>query len=139
WQGPGEVLVGQLAATKLGRHADALAIGRTVQFEGRSWKVSGWFASAGSALEAELLCRLEELQQAMKRQDVSLVAATLAPGAAFQDIDEFCKERIDLELQATPEIRYYESLQRHYGPVRLLAWLMVCLIAGSGGFAGLNT
>src|SRR5262249_24882320 len=54
-------------------------------------------------------------------------------------VDEFCKERIDLELQATPEVRYYESLQRHYGPVRLLAWLMVCLIAGSGVFAGLNT
>jgi ABC-type lipoprotein release transport system permease subunit len=139
WPGPGEVLVGRLAGTKLGRQADALALGRTVEFEGRSWKVSGWFASAGSALEAELWCRLEELQQAMKRQDVSMVAVTLAAGGAYQDIDEFCKDRIDLELQATPEVRYYESLQRHYRPVRLLAWLMVCLIAGSGVFAGLNT
>jgi ABC-type lipoprotein release transport system permease subunit len=116
-----------------------LAIGRIVQFEGQSWKVSGWFAAAGSALESELWCPLQELQQAMKRQDVSLVAVTLAAGAAYQDIDEFCKERVDLELQATPEVRYYESLQRHYRPVRLLAWLMVILIAGSGIFAGLNT
>jgi ABC-type lipoprotein release transport system permease subunit len=70
---------------------------------------------------------------------VSLVTLTLAPGASFGDVDEFCKERLDLELQATPEEEYYASLYRHYRPVRLLAWLVVCLVAGSGVFAGLNT
>src|SRR5439155_14437555 len=66
-------------------------------------------------------------------------ALTLAPGAAFGDVDEFCKERLDLELQATPETAYYESLQKHYRPVRMLAWLVVWLVAGAGVFAGLNT
>ena len=139
WPGPGEVLVGRLAATKLGRRAESLAIGRNVRFEGGSWRVSGWFASQGSALEAELWCPLNELQQAMKRQDISILAVTLAPGAEFGDLDVFCKERLDLELQATRETDYYASLQRHYRPVRIMAWLMVCLIAGSGIFAGLNT
>jgi ABC-type antimicrobial peptide transport system permease subunit len=138
WPGPGEVLAGRLADTKLGRHADTLAVGRTVTFEGRDWRVSGRFASLGSALESELWCPLEDLQQAMKRQDVSIVALTLAPGAAFADVDELCKERLDLELQATPETAYYQSLQKHYRPVRLLAWLVVCLVAGAGVFAGLN-
>jgi ABC-type lipoprotein release transport system permease subunit len=75
----------------------------------------------------------------MKRQDLSVVALTLAPGATFGDLDEFCKERLDLELQATPETAYYASLQHHYRPVRLLAWLVVFLVAGAGVFAGLNT
>jgi len=139
WPGPGEVLVGKLAATKLGRAADALAIGRTVSFEGRAWQVSGWFASQGSTLEAELWCPLADLQQAMKRQDVSILALTLAPGAEFAEIDEYLKTRLDLEMAATPEAAYYASLQRHYRPVRVMAWLMVGLIAGSGVFAGLNT
>jgi hypothetical protein len=75
----------------------------------------------------------------MKRQDVSLVALTLAPGAGFGDVDEFCKERLDLELQATPETAYYEALRHHYRPVRAMAWLVVLLVAGAGVFAGLNT
>jgi ABC-type lipoprotein release transport system permease subunit len=138
WPGPGEVLVGRLAAAKLGWGAGALVVGRTVTFEGRAWKVCGRFAARGSTLESELWCALEDLQQATRRQDVSYVALTLAPGASFADVDEFCKERLDLELQATPEAAYYEALRRHYAPVRALAWLVVCLVAGAGVFAGLN-
>lgn len=67
-----------------------------------------------------------------------MVAVLLASGTQFADLDEFCKERLDLELQATPETTYYESLQRHYGPVRLLAWLIVFIIAGAGVFTGMN-
>jgi ABC-type antimicrobial peptide transport system permease subunit len=139
WPGPGETLAGRLAEAKLGGPAGATAVGRLVAFEGREWRVSGRFAAAGSALESELWCPLDDLQQAMKRQDLSLVALTLAPGADFADVDEYCKERLDLELQATAETDYYAGLQRHYQPVRLLAWLTVLLLAGAGVFAGLNT
>lgn len=139
WPGPGEVLVGRLAATKLGRRDEALAVGQAVTFEGRTWRISGRFTAVGSALESEMWCLVDDLQQATRRQDLGIVALTLAPGASFGDVDEFCKERLDLELQATPETEYYASLHRHYRPVRLLAWLVVCLVAGSGVFAGLNT
>jgi ABC-type lipoprotein release transport system permease subunit len=84
-------------------------------------------------------CPQDELQQALKRQDLTLVAVTLAPGASFADVDEFCKERLDLELEATREADYYAALHRHYQPVRVLAWLVVCMVAGAGMFAGLNT
>jgi len=139
WPGPGEVLVGRLAAAKLGRSVESLAVGQTVVFEGRAWRISGRFAALGSTLESELWCPLEDLQQAMKRQDLSIVALTLAPGVSFGDVDEFCKERLDLELQATPETAYYQALHKHYGPVRAVAWLVVVLVAGAGVFAGLNT
>jgi ABC-type antimicrobial peptide transport system permease subunit len=139
WPGPGEVLVGRLASTKLGRSRDALTIGQTVTYEGRDWRVSGVFAARGSTLESELWCPLDELQQALKRQDLTLVALTLAPGAAFGDVDEFCKERLDLELEATQETTYYAALNHHYRPVRALAWLIAALVAGAGVFTGLNT
>ena len=34
---------------------------------------------------------------------------------------------------------YYSALTRDYAPVRMLAWLVVCLVSGAGVFAGLNT
>src|SRR5205807_670204 len=98
WPGPGELLVGRLAGAKLGIAGDALAVGRELTFEGRAWRVAGRFAALGSALEAELWCPLDDLRLALRRQDLSLVALTLAPGAAFGDIDEFCKERLTLEV-----------------------------------------
>jgi ABC-type lipoprotein release transport system permease subunit len=133
------VLAGALAHTKLGYAAERLAVGRNVRFEGRTWRVSGRFVSGGSALESELWCPLPDLQQALKRQDLSLVALMLAPGSSAADVAIFCKERVDLELQAVGEPEYYALLQKHYRPVRMLAWLIVLLVAGAGAFAGINT
>lgn len=132
-------MIGRLAATKLGAKNGDLTIGRELTFEGRAWRISGVFSAGGSAFEAEVWCRLDELQQAMKRQDLSLVAVTLAPDGDFADLDLFCKERLDLELQAMRETDYYDSLQQDYQPVRMLAWLVILLVSGAGIFAGLNT
>lgn len=139
WPGPGEILLGRLASTKLGATEDAARIGQSMTFEGRQWKISGIFSAGGAAFESEIWCRLDELQQAMKRQDLSLVAVTLAPDGRFSDLDLFCKERLDLELQAMRETEYYATLQKDYQPVRWLAWLVVLLVSGAGVFAGLNT
>ncbi len=140
WPVPGEVIVGRLASAKLGVQPDELAIGNSLELEGRTWRISGTFSAAGAAFESEVWCRLDGLQQAMKRQDLSLVAVAMAADGDFADLDLFCKGRItDLELQALPEVDYYDSLQEDYGPVRLLAWLVVLLVAGAGVFAGLNT
>lgn len=139
WPQAGEVLVGRLAATKLRAREGELEVGQTIELEGRPWRISGTFSAGGAAFESELWCRLDELQQAMKRQDLSLVAVTLAPGTDFTNLDLFCMERLDLELQALAEADYYATLQKDYGPVRMLAWLVVLLVSGAGVFAGLNT
>ena len=138
WPNPGEVLVGKLAPAKLGYDAQELAIGKTIMFEGRTWTISGHFVSGGSALESEIWCRLPDFQQALKRQDLSVVALMLKDGAAPAEVELFCKERVDLELKAIGETAYYQSLQKHYKPVRMLAWTVVFLVAGAGVFAGLN-
>src|SRR5262249_21580739 len=59
WPGPGEVLAGRLAATKLSRDEQALAVGQAVTFEGRSWRISGRVAAAGSPLQTGLWCPLD--------------------------------------------------------------------------------
>lgn len=139
WPHPGEVLVGRLAATKLGWNPADLRPGAALYFEGRLWTIAGTFAAAGAAFESELWCRLDDLQQVLKRQDLSLVALTLGPQAAFEDVDLFCKERVDLELQAIRQTEYFQSLRKDYQPVRWLAWFVVLLVSGAGVFVGLNT
>ena len=139
WPQAGEVLVGRLAHSKLGCSEDALAPGKTVTFDGRDWRICGTFAAGGSAFESEVWCPLEDMQGALKRQDLSLVAVKMAPTGSMSDVEMFCSERIDLELKAVPEAGYYASLQKHYKPVRMLGWIVVWLIAGAGIFAGLNT
>jgi ABC-type lipoprotein release transport system permease subunit len=139
WPGTNEVLVGRLTASKLGCDPDHLQIGNTIRFDGQDWKISGRFAAGGAAFESEIWAPLTDLQSALNRQDVSLVAVGLANGTSASDVELFCKERFDLELQALSETSYYASLQKHYQPVRMLGWLVVFLVAGAGVFAGLNT
>ncbi|TWU22398.1 FtsX-like permease family protein [Novipirellula galeiformis] len=138
WPGDGEVIVGRLAATKLGSPDEAMAIGQQLEFEGRSWNISGRFAAGGAAYESEIWCKLEDFQTATKRQDLSLVAMLLSPGSSPAEVELFCKERTDLELRAIRETDYYASLQQHYKPVRVLAWFVVVLVSAAGVFAGLN-
>ncbi len=139
WPESGEVMLGRLAATKLGATEDEIEIGKSIQMENRAWKIVGFFSCGGAAFESEIWCRLDDLQQAMKRQDLSIVALSLKPNADFADLDLFCKQRLDLELQTMRETDYYATLQRDYAPIRWLAWLVVLLVAGAGVFAGLNT
>ncbi len=140
WPGPGEVLVGTLVATKLGVDREELQVGARLQFEGKTWRVSGEFSAAGAAFESEVWCGLDDLQQAMQRQDLSMVAVTFAASDGFSDLQMFCKERTtDLRLQTIRETDYYSLLQKDYGPIRMLAWLVVALVSGAGVFAGLNT
>jgi putative ABC transport system permease protein len=139
WPGPGEVLVGRLTHSKVGCDKAALAVGQQITFDGQTWIVSGIFSAGGAAYESEVWCPLADLQTALKRQDLSLVAVAMDTSDAAADVDLFCRERIDLELKAVSEIAYYADLQKHYKPVRMLGWVVVCLVAGSGIFAGLNT
>ncbi|QDV25436.1 ABC transporter permease [Aureliella helgolandensis] len=138
WPRAGEVIVGRLAAAKLGCEAESLAVGQSLEFEGSSWTIAGHFAAAGGAFESEIWCDLPEFQNATKRQDLSLVALLLSPQSNAAIIELFCKERTDLELHGLRETDYYQTLQQHYQPVRLLAWLVVVLVSAAGVFAGLN-
>jgi ABC-type lipoprotein release transport system permease subunit len=138
WPQTGEVMVGALAATKLGVPSEDMAIGQTIEFEGQSWTITGAFSAGGSACESEIWCQLTNFQTATRRQDLSLVAMLLAPEATAAEVSLFCKERTDLELGAIRETDYYRTLQQHYRPVRLLAWLVVILVSGAGVFVGLN-
>jgi ABC-type lipoprotein release transport system permease subunit len=143
--GPGEVLVGRLVPAKLGVTAADVAVGRSITIEGKPWRVSGRFAAPGTLLEAEVWCRLDDLKSAMKRpNDVSVVAMRFDPAGdprrQMGYVDYFCRNRRpDLELMGSREADYYASLRKHYAPMRVLAWLLVGLVAVAGACGAANT
>lgn len=136
--GQDEVMVGQLAATRIGWQPEALEVGKTLWFDNRAWTIVGAFAASGTVMDAEIWCPLTDLQIAAKRDSLSCVILTL-DRAEFADVDIFASTRLDLEIIAMPEDQYYRQLVSFYRPIRLMVWVTASLIAMGGLFGGLNT
>jgi len=135
--GQNEMLVGRLAAAKMGLPEERLAIGQQLWLDNRLWTISGHFEAPGSVMEAELWVPLRDLQLASRRDSISCVVVTLDQ-AEFSDVELFCKQRRDLELVAIAEADYYGKLLEFYRPVQTIIWITAALIALGGLFGGLN-
>jgi putative ABC transport system permease protein len=136
--GPNEVLVGRLAAARMGLPESSLVIGKTIAFDNRPWTISGHFEAPHTVMEAELWMPLKDLQIATHRDNVSTVVLTL-DDAEYDDVALFCSQRLDLELIALRENDYYGKLAAFYAPVKGIVWATALLIALGGLFGGLNT
>lgn len=135
--GPGEVLVGRLAARNLGVDRSSLAIGEVLAIEGGEFRVSGHFAAPGTTLEAELWVPLDELRGLTQRSDASVTFVRLESSKQGR-LDLFAKRRLDLELTMIPSTRYYADLAAYLGPIRSMAWAMAVLVAFAVLFGGMN-
>ncbi|MCG3128356.1 MAG: hypothetical protein CHACPFDD_03240 [Phycisphaerae bacterium] len=136
--GADEIIVGALAAARLGVAEEELGIGRKIWFDERAWTVCGRFSAPGTVMDAEIWLPLSDIMIANKRTTISCVVATL-DAAEFADVDAFCKSRLDLELVAMRESQYYARLMSFYGPIRMMVWVTAVLVAAGGFFGGLNT
>lgn len=137
--GNDELLVGALAATRLGVPDQRLAIGRTLHFDDRDWTIVGRFNAPQTVMEAEIWLPLIDLQVATNRESsLSCVVVTL-DAATFADVDLFSKSRLDLETTAIRERDYYASIAGFYAPIRAMVIVTAALIALGGILGGLNT
>ena len=137
--GEDELMVGQLASTRLGLPDERLGLGETLYFDDRAWTVVGRFAAPNTVMNAEIWLPLTDLQVATSREaSLSCVVVTL-DNAAFADVDLFAKSRLDLEITAIRERAYYASIAEFYGPIRVMVLVTAFLIASGGIMGGLNT
>lgn len=138
-QGIDELMVGQLAATRLGLPNERLGIGQSLYFDDRDWIIVGRFSAPNTVMNAEVWIPLNDLQIATNRQSsLSCVLITLED-ARFADADLFAKSRLDLEITAMRESDYYASIAAFYGPIRIMIIITATLIASGGILGGLNT
>ncbi|MFZ4575535.1 MAG: ABC transporter permease [Phycisphaerales bacterium] len=135
-----EVIVGRMAAEVLRVESASLAPGAQLWIDKRPWTVVGTFAAPGMVFDAEIWTPITDLQNAMKRETISCVVATLDPAEAeLADVDAFTKLRPDLELSVLGEREYYGNLAAFFRPLKVVTWLTAGLIAVGGLFGGLNT
>jgi len=134
-----ELMVGSLAATRLGLPDERLALGQTLHFDDRDWTIVGRFSAPNTVMNAEIWLPLTDLQIATNRQaSISCVIVTLDQ-ATFADADLFAKSRLDLEITVIRESDYYASIAAFYGPIRAMVIVTAILIASGGILGGLNT
>lgn len=136
---PFELMVGPLAHTRLGRQADELAVGTTLQLERREFTIVGRFAAPGTTYEAEMWGRLGDVMLATKREDVSCVVVRLATPEAIDELRLFAGRRLDLEIAAVPEAELMQALTLSLEPIIALAAWMAVLAVVAGAFACANT
>jgi ABC-type lipoprotein release transport system permease subunit len=138
-RGPYELMVGRLAAARMGLDDRALAVGSTLRLEHRDWRIVGRFAAPGTVLEAEIWGRLEDVMQATRRIDVSCVALRLREPSGFPRVHLYASQNVRLEATAIRQSAILAALRRAIAPVASLAWIMAGLVVVGGIFACTNT
>jgi ABC-type antimicrobial peptide transport system permease subunit len=134
-----QLAVGRLAATKLGLPAEALQLGRQLEFEGQTWTVSGVFDAPGTAFESEIWAPLDDLMVAGKRDDYSAVVLAAPDKAALDDLKFDLDTRTDIRVTSQVESTYYAALANQLKPVQLVSYVMTVILICGGLLAGMNT
>lgn len=136
--GPGELIVGRLAAAQMGADEAALATGSRVEVEGQALTVVGHFEAPGTTLEAEVWTPIGPLRGMAQRDDDSVVFVAL-DGADLSELEYFVATRQDLALIVTSASEYYRALTAYFAPIQGLAWALAAMIAAAALFSGANT
>ena len=139
--GADELMVGGLAATRMGLEDAELELGGSLLLDGRPFEIVGRFRAPQTVMDAEVWVPLPDLQVATRREaTLSSVVLAMEPGASsFAAADLFAKSRLDLELTALREADYHASLNRFFRPIRAVVLLTAALIGMGGLLGGLNT
>lgn len=135
----GEVIIGRLAHHKLGLSPKALSLGKSIDFNGESFKIAGIFDARGTVMEAEIWMPLFDLMTHTQRETLSCVVFSSKSADAYDQAEVFAQTRLDLELVALKESAYYQKLSSFYAPIRWMAWVSAILISVGAFMGGLNT
>lgn len=138
YPGPGEVLVGRVAAHTLSVPETWVEVGEAIEFEGQTFRISGRFEAPGTVMESEVWMDRNDLMTLIQRETLSCVVIRQKSPDLFPAADLFTKQRLDLELVAIRESTYYEKLSQFYGPIRVMTWVTAGLVAAGAIFGGLN-
>ncbi len=133
------VAVGRLAAVKLGVPQASLAVGRTIEFEGQRWTVTGVFEAPGTTLESEIWADLDDILTASKRTDYSAVLLTTKGAQAQEDLLFDLTTRTDIRVEAKTEQEYYAAIASSLRPVQAVSVVMTAMLVFGAVMAGMNT
>lgn len=133
------VIVGRLAAVKLGVSPEAVLIGKAVQFEGQTWEIVGEFAAPGTSFESEISADLDDVLAATKRLDYSAVTMRTKDSQAMEELLFDLTTRTDIRVEARTEEEYYAAIASNMRPVQAVSLTMTVMLVFGAAMAGMNT
>jgi len=132
-----EVVVGERLVERL----QGIAIGRTVKYQRKEFKIVGVFASQGGAFESEIWGDFDVLGQEFQRGagSNSLVVRMKDP-SQVPALDRWIRAQPQMQLQAIEERKYYED---QAGPLarslKALAYFVAFVMGIGAVFGAMNT
>lgn len=136
--GADELLVGAMLGEKLGLPEAALAPGASLRIDGRAFEIVGRFAAPGTVMEAEAWCPIESLRILVRHDRLSCVVVGFEDAAATVAAETFALRRLDLELVALREDRFYAALASFFAPIRAMVSAAAGLVALAAILGGIN-
>lgn len=135
--GKGEIIVGVSAAN---RYA-GLAIGDETEARNRVWRVVGYFAAGGTAVESEAWMDLPMAQDAFRRLGgSSVVRARLEDGASMAEVAGLIEADKRLNLALTPESEFFaRQSESRVVLINTFAYFIAGIMALGSVIAALNT
>jgi len=129
-----------IAGRKLTSRIRGVALGESVKYQQRRFKVVGLFESDGAAFESEVWGDYDTFTAIFQRTGCNSLVLRMKDPAAIPELDRFIRAQPQMQLQALPERQYYSD---QAGPLtRVLQGLanFVALVMGIGAvFGAINT
>jgi ABC-type lipoprotein release transport system permease subunit len=136
---PGEILVGPLAATRLGLNDDALAIGKTLVLDGSPWSIVGRFEAPGTAFEAEIWGPLDDLMATLRKEELNLVVLQAKDSEALEELLFDLDTRTDVLVASRRETDYFAAYAAAFQPISEIVTAMAAILTLGGTLIGMNT
>jgi putative ABC transport system permease protein len=134
--GRDEVIIGTAIATRLAHSA----VGDTIHFGGRGWRVAGHFSSGGSAFESEIWGENDQLMPVLRGQVYQVVAFRLRAPALFDEAKATIENDPRLQLGARRESEFYAAQSLALRTVlSFLAVFITAIMAVGAIFGAVNT
>jgi ABC-type antimicrobial peptide transport system permease subunit len=130
--GTSEIVTG----TAVAKGFAGAALGETLRFAGREWRVVGVFDGAGSAFDSEIWGDSEQMIQAYRRPNWSSVVFRLADAQGFDALKARIEDDPRLTLEAKREVRFYAEQSEALATFIRLLGLALSIIFSIGAVVG---
>jgi putative ABC transport system permease protein len=132
-----EVIVGRRIAQRI----KGLAVGGTVKYQRKEFKIVGHFRSAGEAFESEIWGDYDVFGAVFQRGSGSnSLVVRLKDEAQIPELDKWIRAQPQMQLQAMSERKYYEDQAGPLASILKVLARAVSFIMGIGAvFGAMNT
>jgi len=136
-----ELVAGPTVHVKMGVPKEAIRVGATVHFEGKTWTICGLFDANGGIIESELWAREQDLMTVLRRRTHTFACVRFD---SAQRVDEALKMfrtsgAIERFFKGWPERDYYRNYTKALSWLFWLSLFMVAAITLAGALIGINT